>query len=644
MKSKKLVIIVAAIFAAFCFTGVALAANRIEVKVTSEPYPPSSTCDKAGGFSLEFDSGTQIKEGDRIIIDLPLQPDGTKMAICQGNEIDFWVLPRAATDNVANLPEWLTVDIPTSNNAAEEWEKGPIYFFEDTNAVAGNGTVFGEGVYFHIYSANTDTDPWHERIYIDVVNDNNNGIDDYIEVGPDSGDKFVIMFLGQRTDYDPTSPDSTHVDYTNTYPVPTDEPDNRTNYVDVETESPTPIADPTSEATYKDNTLCIGLIADGAPGLPANWPVSTINANMDSKNDKFTFIPSNPQIAHLASGTPAVVETCKRYNCGTIDIASTQQTPRCWFDQDTNWNGGQNFCTSAQYPGGNSIQNRIIFNARLEPEDKYFVTAEILVNGQTGENGVYFANDGIDYDLFTTLDAACQGVATTALGTTFYRANGAVTVPRAPNVACAALTSNDFAVKAVTTPALMVAGTSTLQRDVFFDLPLFHFTGVEEGDVVEVIFSFIKYPCTTLITETFCIGTFGCEAGITRTLLYPYFAEMDINESGGWWDGLAIVNLSGTDGMATVTAYEMDGDVAQIVDIPVGANSMFVNTLGAVLDDMSFVTSGGSGVLGDAKAYIVVCTDFVADGFAMIGNAASGQSMGYLPRNAPNLDALPACP
>jgi hypothetical protein len=46
---------------------------------------------------------------------------------------------------------------------------------------------------------------------------------------------------------------------------------------------------------------------------------------------------------------------------------------------------------------------------------------------------------------------------------------------------------------------------------------------------------------------------------------------------------------------------------------------------------MSEVTLTTGGTLGDSRSYVEVDADFPVTGFAMMGKASTGESMGYLP-------------
>lgn len=121
------------------------------------------------------------------------------------------------------------------------------------------------------------------------------------------------------------------------------------------------------------------------------------------------------------------------------------------------------------------------------------------------------------------------------------------------------------------------------------------------------------------------IGTLCCEgedpATISDTLVFPYLGKTN----GGWWNGMAITNLSSVDGTAAVTLYE-NGDVFTGT-VSVGANNIALISV----DALTLTTAGGDGEMGNERSYVVVKTDgFHASGFAMMAKEANGVSMGYL--------------
>jgi hypothetical protein len=278
----------------------------------------------------------------------------------------------------------------------------------------------------------------------------------------------------------------------------------------------------------------------------------------------------------------------------------------------------------------------IIGSSQPFDQAQYQVKMEILVNGQSGDNGVYWSDQNLWVDGFDTQDDACASVTTLPAtpSLTYQLANGSAAVPDSTH-------SNNCSVDDTARAVVLNTGVTNLSLTstndfMGFDMPAFNYNldDIQEGDVVSVKVTITKVPCGEIFTGTWTVGTFGCQASAaTAKLLFPYFTEMGAADS--FWDGIAIVNGSSTDGTATLTIHEADGDVATMA-VAVKAHSSYVNLLSAMLSGMTLTTSV-DGTLGNAKCYIVVSTDFVpADGFAMMAESASGQSMGYLPRGNPD--------
>jgi hypothetical protein len=262
---------------------------------------------------------------------------------------------------------------------------------------------------------------------------------------------------------------------------------------------------------------------------------------------------------------------------------------------------------------------------------EYSVTMEILVNGQSGDNGVYWSNEAPLSEGYDNKDDACDATNLDgrALGAATYElANGSAATPEAPHINDCDVDSDGRAV------VMNIAAHSLnlVSNDDFlwFNLPAFNYDldDIQQGDVVTVQITINKVPCGVYFTGVWEIGTFGCPTeGVSTTILIPYFTIM-LGDT--YWDGIAIVNIGSTDGTATLTVYEADGDVATMT-VNVAANSMYVNLLSAMVSGMTLTTSV-DGTLGNARNYIRVTTDFNVDGFAMMARSDTGESMGYLPR------------
>jgi hypothetical protein len=569
MKFKKIILMLTVFTCVLAIAGLGFAANRVEVKVTSEPIPEGSACDKAGGFSLNFDAGTDLVNGDIITIDLDYTSGAKKTSLCRNIDME---ISAGGSTNV-----WTT---GTVTDASATPANSPVYM---RNTVSGSvASVSGSGVYFRLIG-NTGT----QRLTLYVLGGT-------LTVGADT--ELVIEFLDQKTNAS---------DFTNipgiykvgatagVYTVPT---------------------------TKSDNTLCIDV---------SLWTESKVKGSMDSKDDKFTFIPSDPQIAHIVAPVSYAAVACKTAQCGSIKLpTATTQGSTCSFDNES----GLGYCT------GTHKENYITFNGAFNSNEQYYITATIKVNGQAGDKGVYFTPGGIGA-VSSAADIRCGTIFTPANNVpgayAYYLANNTATTPSGSN-ACT-VSAADKAVKMVTPAASIVAAGSTY---LAIDLPAFTYDGsvVKEGDNVTVDIVLSKTPCGTVATTTHCIGTFGCATVTTaQTLVFPYFTQMG-SDADSFWDGFVITNLSATPGKATLTVYEMDGDVAT-TSVNLTANGMYVGMLSAMLDGMT-LTKSVDGTLGNSRAYIVACTDFTSDGFAMIGETETGLSMGYLPRNNQNVTSL----
>lgn len=128
------------------------------------------------------------------------------------------------------------------------------------------------------------------------------------------------------------------------------------------------------------------------------------------------------------------------------------------------------------------------------------------------------------------------------------------------------------------------------------------------------------------------IAKFGCVAN--NAMLFPYFT--DDTEDSAWANGIAISNLTNTDGTAKIYVYEKSGEVGTGT-ISITKNSVFLSTLGGIpthSDVTGYTSTGGDSTPFNEACYIYICTDFNADGFALIWDKVTGASTGYLPRSS----------
>nr|WP_320051359.1 hypothetical protein [uncultured Desulfuromonas sp.] len=539
--------------------GTAFAANRVEVKVTSEPIAQYATCEKAGGYTMEWDSGSLITDGDQITVDLPLN-----VTLC--NDIDIMIPWTDAAGGVPGVGVGDSDGVPVDTAAA---------YSAGTNGaalvVSAANDEAEDGVYFWVSG-----DAGTQRVTINVeMVGNATGI----QVGAAVDDVFTLEFFDQ-----------------NIGGVFVDNDDADTIY--------------NNAADIADNTRCINVSA---------YSNETVKDSLDSAADKYTFIPSDPQVAHIVSATGYSLYECEKNAVGRIIIgeAEYQGTESCIsFD----FEDGAGYCANTH-----STNNALIIKATADmPVTDYNVELEILTDG------VYWSNEALSATSYEDAANACastNAIATDGGVPTWTDADGVAVTAAAPRVDgvsedCDVASTN----QAVTLTLANVAPVGADARYLKFDMPAFNYDldEITAGDEVEVRVKLSKAPCGEILEDTFVVGTFGCiEAGVSYDVTFPYFTEIT---GDAYWDGMAIVNLSGTDGTADLTIYEADGDVFT-ASYDVDAHGMVVFNTSDLLS-----TATGSGTLGDARFYVEVEADFNVDGFAMMANSATGESMGYLPR------------
>ncbi|MCP4110510.1 MAG: hypothetical protein GY749_34140 [Desulfobacteraceae bacterium] len=597
MKTRKIFVFIAVVFAVLAMANFAFAINRVEVKTTSEGVQYHSTCDKGGGFSLQFDEGSVLTHADQITIDLPFSPPSSQATLCRDIDlviapVGTWiyysatgawstgVAPPAAPNNLG----WIDALVPAANSPVIS-STGP-----------GSLTDGGSGVFFHIYGTSGQS-----SITIDVIGAD--WLDADADLIPDTtsnsgsltvgvGETLTLYFLDQQT--------------------------NAVNFSGVGGQdgiwTDTSTANTYANiATLTNNTLCINVF---------NWEAATVNVHMDSKLDKFTFIPTDPPIAHIMGGevTPYV---CKGESCSNISRGTTQAGQSCTFDNDIGGTTG-GYCENAP-------AHKLILQSTtaIDNNDLYYIDARILVNGLYGNYGVYFSNQAVTIGSYSSsLDACNAAITYTFTGANAYYGTG--TTPVAPMTNTCAIADTARATRLVTPQEAIITGTT--HQYLYINLPAlnYDFSMIDDNDIVTVRYIIRKVPCGVVYSGTHCIGTFGCLTGQTTALLYPYFTPMnDDPANDDYWDGIVISNLSSTAGTADLTIYEQDGDVGTMTTSSIAGNSMYVNLLWSMYGGMT--KTAGSGTLGDSRCYIVVCTGFKAHGFAMVGNQATGESMGYLP-------------
>jgi hypothetical protein len=133
-----------------------------------------------------------------------------------------------------------------------------------------------------------------------------------------------------------------------------------------------------------------------------------------------------------------------------------------------------------------------------------------------------------------------------------------------------------------------------------------------------------RATCVCVIDVAKMCPTSGDLTG--TSCLFPYFTSTSAaTPDNPYWNGIAIVNTSSKAGVAVLSVYQTDGKVGTFTTPSIAGHGMYV----AALENIGFTGTG----LGDLPLYINISTTFAGvDGFAMIANSESGESMGYLCR------------
>jgi len=623
MSKRNLVLLVAALFMVFAMTVPALAENRVEVKVTSEPLPYKATCTKAGGFSLEFDSDTVLRAADPmttttdpdgydvITIDLDYKDSSRYVALCR--PIDFVIAPGASAPTVVASRYDDVSDIVSDTEVADT-KNWPVYWRHDSQAGSVMDSVISNSVYFHI-KGNVNT----QRITFYVYGSN----DGTIKVGGDSNDVLVVHFLDQTCEDTTTAAEEEHHLWW-------DETGNGIYDNSIECDS---LIDSYQGNTIDgnrslivrsvqekiENTLCVNV---------SLWDEATTDGNMDSRNDKYTFIPSDPQIGHIAEETGISFTHCKSERCGNIELGA-EQGDVCAFDPE-----GSGYCSGSgsryTYLMIKSLQPLSSFSG--DDEISLVLYLRLMVNDSTGDQGVYFPNQSsAAYFISSGTDFCAARTNTMAGSSAAPSAEDNLTFASADDCTESGKTTYvSYNYGTVTANAL------TTHYGIWFNMPQIYYNTsmLQDGDVVSVQatlqIQFEDNVCGgQTITDEYCLGTFVEHCGAVTTLAYPYFT--DYQDQTGYWNGIAITNMSSAAGTATLTIFESDGDVLRYT-AAIGAREVWADILYNMIGDMTFVTEV-DGTIGNTRCWISVSTDFSAGGFAMISDwNNNGASMGYLPK------------
>jgi hypothetical protein len=596
MKKTKFFTLWVTMLSVLALTGTAFAAGAVSIQ-TTVPNIPKSVCEQAGTITMSADNATAIHEGDVVEYTL-----NNNVTVCK--EINFFL---ALADEDGEAISTTTTDPVHAT--------GPNNVF--TIAAFGGGYSIGVGNEL----LGPDADEWElgfrvragEGDQIVTLTFGRRMVVDNGAVGPRAVGEFVALIDGDGFDllFDTAAGDVSDLLNLKLFDKKTtagffyepSDPDNFPNVYDEGIEQ-------------DDNVLCIDT-------LTANFTGEYVYSTPDSKPLDVAYKWSfniNPQIAHiLAAQNYAVGYPCK-HDCPqvAIDVAYDQYGNP--IDPPTQYDPGD------FDPGVCAVTNRwdsvhtcdesegvgvLAYNAsaNLSSGTEYFMTLEILVNGETSTDAVWSGAGATAYwtDDDDLGNCRCTDPAPAAIGEGW-------TLSAVDTL----LTSTNF-ISDGSTNAVMV------------DLPPvdIDYEDLNPGDEITVLVSFMKFPCGTLVEDEICIGRIVSEcpsvASDCYKLTFPYaVGAADVS----WWGGVAVTNLTDVAGDVTITFYDMNGGNATYTTT-IGAHNQSVFTLSSIEGDLVMGTPALNTAVG---GYFEAECDFLADGILMLGDYAFGQLHGYIPR------------
>jgi hypothetical protein len=274
----------------------------------------------------------------------------------------------------------------------------------------------------------------------------------------------------------------------------------------------------------------------------------------------------------------------------------------------------------------------------------------IMVNGAYGQKGAYWsqpADANIEFGKYASKTLACNtaGYGSNFGPGTFWKSDstGAATTQVATlagNPACDVAAPNQatLLVTDTTSGAAIQAEDQTFKRSYWkIDVPPIRIDPevLHNCEIISVKIEMLDQTTGGICADCTCV----CECvidvakvccpetgGSADSCLYPYFSSTtEATDDQPFWNGIVVTNTSSVAGTATLTVYQQDGQVGTFTTPSIAAHSLYV----AALENIGFSGTG----LGQLPVYIDVTTTFPSmDGFAIVANTATGESMGYLCR------------
>jgi len=406
-----------------------------------------------------------------------------------------------------------------------------------------------------------------------------------------------------------------------------------------------------------DDANCVGCVQknvdSGVRNIicpAAQQAVNAFDYNESTVGDGYCTIGGNEVVIDICSCPDACVIQ-EGYVLGVkIEIL----TPAVYWALDTNVSGGTN--------GANPANNKLDF--RLAPKTNVAEACNTAYNRQFNTIGYYRSSIITDANLVRPVAAGESVTAKTNDAKVISLQRKAQNGVAAGYIITSSDTLNKRCQMRVDIPKMilnspeykstMAGQPINIRVSIYTEAPntasLPNVTNVPDFDgnihaTLDEFWNVDRYLCPDCYDPCGCtvtVANFCCDEVANNGLLFPYFAPD--NDESYFWNGIVVNNLSQTAGTATFWIYEQDGDLGKAT-ATVNANGIYLNTISGLAGVATLTKTGTgdtAGTLGNSKAYVVVCTSFDTDGFAMLSDRGGmGESMGYLPRNAHLLGGVP---
>jgi len=605
---KKNLLITLAVAITMVFAAGAMAANTIQVTLTS-PTIVKTGCEKAGAVTFSFDEGSVLSNRDWWYMDLP---EG--VTIC--SPINYLIAGSNNADISANASNAATVtatfaagansivDGSTGAVGMNATNVGPLTTkLIGVNGVNGTNGVIRTGGNMAISVVGAQNS---RRVTLTALSDTILAGTSNLHV--QAGYKMYVKILdGAAANTAVAAGDSVILLDSNANNV-FNEAGNLTQDV--------------IRGTVPNlaNTLCVNA---------TTYSGSLVFVSFASLLDKFTFT-GDSQIAHVAAANAITLNACKGVTTGEI-LLTAQGI--CSLDYETH----AGYCATSAFstqimPYGLVGGNKYIIKGTGtfgDAGDQY----QLYLYSDTP--GVYFTAAHTAFG-YTPLQDSCLlglgGGTAIGLGAVAYNEAGTAGAAYA-GVTCTVAAANR--VREIRSATFTAVDT---YNAIEVNIPVLAYdtTVVGSGTEVKIRVSLRKYPCGEIFTATRTIGTFvtTCSpASGSTSLMFPFFPPLN-GATAGWWGGFIIVNQSTLPGTAVLTFTESDGDRATYTTPSIAAGASFNPGAMSALLALLVPASTNTGTFGDKNCSAVAVCAFQRGGaFAFIG-APTGNT-GYTAYVAP---------